>query len=308
MRYLARLRRALGTGAAVVHTNGFKMHVLGALARPRGSAVLWHIHDYISPRRVMSTLLRRVLGRCSAIVANSHSVASDVRDALGSDITIYPVWNAVDLNRFRSAGPQLDLDALSELASAGNVLRVGLVATFARWKGHQTFLTALSMLPSSLPVRGYIIGGPVYETAGSQVSIDELRRHATALGLESRVGFTGFVEDTAAAMRSLDVVVHASTEPEPFGLVIAEAMACRKPIVVSRAGGAMEIAQPLVNAMAHEPGNARDLARCLERLANEPALRQRIADAGRATAEKAFTRQRLALEMTSIYESMASAN
>ena len=58
-------------------------------------------------------------------------------------------------------------------------------------------------------------------------------------GLESRVGFTGFVQDSATAMRALDIVVHASTDPEPFGLVIAEAMACGKPVVASRAGGAV---------------------------------------------------------------------
>ena len=111
------------------------------------------------------------------------------------------------------------------------MVRIGLVATFARWKGHARFSTRSRRLPESLPVRGYVIGGPVYETAGSQVSLDELRAAVAALGLEGRVGFTGFVEDAAQAMRALDVVVHASTEPEPFGLVIAEAMAC------ARAGG-----------------------------------------------------------------------
>jgi glycosyltransferase involved in cell wall biosynthesis len=63
----------------------------------------------------------------------------------------------------------VDLDALAGLPPApAGVVRVGLVATFARWKGHITFLEALSRLPESLPVRGYIIGGPVYETAGSR--------------------------------------------------------------------------------------------------------------------------------------------
>jgi len=57
---------------------------------------------------------------------------------------------------------------------------------------------------------------------------------------ERQVGFTGFVGSPAAAMRTLDVVVHASTRPEPFGLVIAEAMAAARAVIASRRSGVAE--------------------------------------------------------------------
>ncbi len=218
------------------------------------------------------------------------------------------MWNAVDLERFSPAGPRLDLDAASGLPAADGVLRVGLVATFARWKGHETFLSASPPSRSSLPVRGYIVGGAVYETSGSQVSIAELRALVSSLGLESRVGFTGFVQDSATAMRALDMVVHASTDPEPFGLVIAEAMACGKPIVASRAGGAAELTEPGVNALGYEPGDSAALARCIDTLARDEGLRQRLGTAGRSTAERSFSRRRMTSELTSIYQSLASAH
>jgi glycosyltransferase involved in cell wall biosynthesis len=163
------------------------------------------------------------------------------------------------------------------------------------------------MLPPSLSIRGYIIGGPVYETSGSQVSIEELRAHVSALGLESRVAFTGFVQDTASAMRALDIVVHASTDPEPFGLVIAEAMACGKPVVASRAGGAVELTEPGVNSLAHAPGDARALARCIADLVSNPELRERLGQAGLITARQRYTRTRMAQQMTGIYESLRPA-
>ena len=92
-------------------------------------------------------------------------------------------------------------------------------------------------------------------------------------------------------MRALDVVVHASTEPEPFGLVIAEAMACARAVVVSRAGGAAEIIEPGVDALAHAPGDAAELAECI-RLAGAERGPARAASAtpARATAERAFDR------------------
>jgi glycosyltransferase involved in cell wall biosynthesis len=307
--YVLRLRKALrAQRPAVVHTNGFKMHILGALACPPGSALLWHMHDYLSRRTLMARLLRRYAARCSAVIANSCSVAEDVQSVCGSSLPVYPVWNAVDLERFSPVGAALDLDALAGLPTAGALVRVGLVATFARWKGHRTFLDALAMLPPSLPVRGYVIGGPIYETTESQVTLDELRRHAASLGLGNRIGFTGRVSDTAAAMRALDVVVHASVDPEPFGLVIAEAMACGRPVVSSGAGGARELVQPGVNALVHMPGHAQSLARSIETAVMNAALRSELAKAGRLTAERSFTRRRLANELAPIYNGLVHAH
>jgi glycosyltransferase involved in cell wall biosynthesis len=305
--YAGRLRRLLRTHApAVVHSNGLKMHLLAAWTAPADAAVVWHFHDFAGRRKLTSKLLRGSAKRCSAIIANSRSVAEDARAMCGDSLVVHPVWNAVDLGRFAPVGPLADLDTLAQMPPVdGTVVRVGLVATFARWKGHETFLAALSQLPPSLPIRGYVIGGPVYDTAGSQVALDGLRERARALGIQSRVGFTGFVPDSSSAIRSLDIVVHASTDPEPFGLVIAEAMACGKAVVASRAGGAIELTDECANAVTHMPGDARALADRIEQLARDESRRRELGAAGRATAERCFTRARMALELTPIYQKLA---
>jgi glycosyltransferase involved in cell wall biosynthesis len=138
------------------------------------------------------------------------------------------------------------------------------------------------------------------------VDADELRRMAAELGIADRVGFTGFVDEPAAAMRALDVVVHASTQPEPFGLVIAEAMACERAVVASAAGGAGEIVAPGQDALAVYPGDAEGLSRALHSLAADPALRRRLARAGRETALRRFDRARLAAEIAPLYRSLLS--
>jgi glycosyltransferase involved in cell wall biosynthesis len=178
----------------------------------------------------------------------------------------------------------------------------------ARWKGHEVFLRALSMLPAETPVRGYIVGGPIYQTDYSQHSIEDLRLMAEGLGVATRVGFTGFIDDVASAMRSLDVVVHASTQPEPFGLVIAEAMACGKAIVISEGGGAAEIVSIGTDALSHPPGDAASLARCIEKLATDPMLRSNLGKAARSAAERRFDRERLAAELVAIYQALAPSS
>lgn len=305
--YVKDLRRSIGRiSPHVIHTNGFKMHILATWARPPGVPILWHVHDYVSSRPVMARLLPLHSARCAAAVANSDSVASDVR-ALCRNLAVHTVYNGVDLDRFSLGGGSADLDALAGMPPAPEgVVRVGLLATMARWKGHEVFLRALSMLPSSLPVRGYIIGGALYQTNGSQYLPGELRVIADRLGISSRVGFTGFIEEPAAAIRALDIVVHASTEPEPFGRVIAEAMACGKAIITSAAGGAAEIIADGETALAHAPGDAGGLAKCITTLATDCRLRARLGRAGRVVAEQRFDRALLAAKLVPIYRELVS--
>jgi glycosyltransferase involved in cell wall biosynthesis len=307
-RYVARLRRAIAAAAPdVVHTNSLKMHVLGSWAC-RGPALVWHLHDYVARRPVTARLLRWNAGRAAVAVANSQSVADDACAVFGERLRVVPMLNAVDLRRFADVGHRLDLDALAGLGPAPpDCVRVGLVATFGRWKGHRTFLEAMALVPRTLPVRGFVIGGPLYATEGSQYSLDELRALAAALGVADRVGFTGFVPQVEDALRALDIIVHASTAPEPFGLVIAEAMATGRAVIASDAGGARELFTPGLDGLRHEPGAAESLAGRIVDLAGDADARARIGRAGRRTAERRFDRARLATELLPVYRHVAHA-
>jgi glycosyltransferase involved in cell wall biosynthesis len=302
--YSRRLARLLAELAPdVVHTNGFKLHILAARVAPASMAIVWHIHEYVSSRPISRALLRRYAPRCAAIVANSCSVAADIRSVLGEKVPVTRIYNAVDPVEFSPDGDVLDLDRLSGLPRpVPGTVRIGLVATYGRWKGHATFLEAMSRLEPSLPIRGYIIGGPLYDTAGSQHARAEIEALIAALGLTGRIGLTGFVARPAAAMRALDVVVHASTQPEPFGLVIAEGMSSGRAVVVSAAGGAAELVTDGVDALTHTPGDIEGLGRCLERLAADAALRARLGAAARPSALRQFDPGAFARAFVDVYQ------
>ena len=302
--YLRLLRRRLREEAPdFVQTNGMKAHVLGAWAAPKGVPVVWHLHDYLSGRAVMGRLLRASLRDGLKVVAVSRSVAIDAANVLGTRIRIFTILNAVDLERF-SPGPgdgtRLDAEAGLPLAPEGTV-RVGLVATYARWKGHAVFLDAIAKVPRDRRSRFYIMGGPLYRSSGSQWSIEELRSHAENLGVGDRIGFVPHRADPESLYRALDVVVHASTRPEPFGRVIVEAMACGKAVVAVPLGGASELFTDEVSAIACPAGDAAGLAETLTRLIDEPDLRIRLGEAGRREAMERFDRARLTGEWERVY-------
>ena len=111
--------------------------------------------------------------------------------------------------------------------------------------------------------------------------------------------------DIAAAIRTLDVVVHASTKPEPFGMVIAEAMACGKPVIVSNAGGAAELFEDGLTGLAHTPGDTAALARQIERLVSDKELRLRLGENGYASVRVRFQASDMAKRFAELYLKVA---
>lgn len=307
--YVRRLRRFVAElQPGLIHSNGLKMHLMGAWVRPRHSRMIWHVHDYVGSRPLMKRLLQLHARYCSAVISNSNSVAADVQAVCGKTMENTCIYNAVDLQRYSPVATQTDntdLDGLAGLEPpTGSVIRIGLVATMAHWKGHATFLRALSRLPQNLPVRAYVIGGPIYQTDNSQQSIAGLRELANQLGIGHKTGFTGYLPDTAGAIRALDILVHASTQPEPFGRVIVEGMACGRAVICSAAGGAAEIITDGEDALAHAPGDVAGLTARMLQLIHNPDLRARLGRAARITAERRFDRNQLAPALLSVYGSV----
>ena len=120
-------------------------------------------------------------------------------------------------------------------------------------------------------VRFYVVGGPIYQTTGSQWSVAELVALGGDLLEQHALGFTGFQANTPDVYRALDIAVHASTRPEPFGRAIVEAMATAKPTIVASAGGAAELIRPGHDALAVPLGDAEALADAILRLVSDPA-------------------------------------
>ena len=303
--YFLKLRRALRAERPnLLQTNGMKAHLLGSWAAPRGMPVVWQMHDYPGSRPLMARLLKMARRPRLRVVAVSKSVAEDTRALLGPKVPVDCIYNAIDLKRFSPASESgAWLDQLAGLPPPlPGTVRVGLVATYARWKGHDLFLEAAARVTPSPTVRFYVVGGPIYRSAGSQFSREELEAEAKSLGLDGRLGFVPHQDDPAKVFRSLDVVVHASTRPEPFGRVIVEAMACGRALVAMQEGGASELFEDGVSALGCPPNDPASLAVRLQRLIVSSDLRAALGREGRNTALAYFDRNRLGSEWIRVYQ------
>ena len=135
---------------------------------------------------------------------------------------------------------------------------------------------------------------------GEEAYEQRLRELAGELGIAEQVEFRGFREDVGAELAAMDVAVHCSVVPEPFGQVVVQAMAAGRPVVAAAEGGPAEIVTDGVDGLLVPPREPALLAAVLRRLAEDPGLRERLGVAGRATALR-HTPDRAADALVGVY-------
>jgi glycosyltransferase involved in cell wall biosynthesis len=177
---------------------------------------------------------------------------------------------------------------------------VGIVGNIRVWKGQETVVRALlEVLKVHPDVVCFFVGSSTAGDTPYQNRLDELVAEA---GIGKSVRFTGFQADPASYVNMMSVVIHASIEPEPFGMVVLEAMAQRKPIVGSRAGGVVEMVVDGQTGYTFAPGDAHDLAQRLIELLSDPARAARMGEAGYARLLDSFSIQQYMAGIHSAYE------
>jgi len=292
----------------VVHTHGIKAHLFGSVLADAQVPFAFHFQDFPTDRPLSQHLLRGLRRRRAIVLGNSHAVAADAHSVLRR-YRAFTLYNTVDTAHY-TPGPAepewlCGLAGLPPLPPGG--VNVGLVATYARWKGHDVFIRAAAEVcrrAPDVPFRFFIVGGPIYATAGSQFTRAELEALARQLGVDNHFAWVPFQPDVTRIYRSLDVVVHASSRREPFGRVIVEAMACERGVIAARAGGAAELFEDGRHALGFAPGDPHDLARVILELARDPVRRAALAEAGRTHTRATFDRARMGPELIAAYATL----
>lgn len=293
---LARLLRSLH--ADVVHTNTLKAAVYGGLAgRLARVPVVWHVRDRIAPDYLPRSAVRliRLLALLlpTAVIANSRSTLSTLPDPRrwgGLRGTV--VSNALVPDSVVRPAPPCD--------RSRGVLTIGVVGRLSPWKGQHVFLAALAAGFPQQAVRGRLIGSAMF---GEEAYEEGLRVQIEALELTEAVELRGFREDVWAELAELDLAVHCSTLPEPFGQVVLEAMAAGVPIIASAEGGPAEIIRHGIDGWLVPPRDPAALAEAMQHLVGDEDLRARLVAEGRRTAAT-YTAERTSAGILEVYRSV----
>jgi len=241
-------------------------------------------HRELTPG-VRRRLLRVTDRLVDGIVVNCAAVRRDLveNDAVPPRL-IHLCYNGLDPEvfyppAFRPPGP----------------VEIGIVCAVRPEKGLATLLEAFARLESRADVRLTIVGsGP---------ALHDVQELASRLQLGRRCTFEPAIRDVAGRLRSMDIFVLPSLS-EALSNSLMEAMACGCCAVASRAGGNPELVQEQETGLLFKPGDSADLARCLDLLVGNSALRQRLAAAGSASIRQQFTIRRSVEQMAAIYRAV----
>lgn len=264
----------------------------GAAAQTTGLPSVWWVNDIISAdffswpvRRVFVAKAQRLATRLAPV--SDFGRAALVLEGVPAE-RIETIHNGIPLDRYQRGTSTLLRDQLK--ISPGEPL-FGLVGRITPWKGHELFLRlAAEWARSGQPGRFAIIGRAFNEDEPFLASLREFVRQRK---LEGRVHFVAFQADIAATLSQLDVLLHCSTKPEPFGRVLIEAMAVGVPVIGARAGGVPEILTDYTNGLLATPGDAADYLRHMKMMVDHRTVAEKLAAEGRRTVERRFTLERV---------------
>lgn len=276
-RSLARLR-----GVNVVHTlhglpEEIAVHV-GRSAAPDPPGLsrarrAWLLHGYLR--------LEAVLAALGTVVTPSRAMADFLIRRGLPDSRVRVIPSGIDVLRYEPHQPR-------------NPFVVGTITNLEYWKGVDVLIAAVGKV--GVPLR--------LEVFGDGTCAEALRRQASSLGVQAT--FHGAVPDARDRITELDAFVLPS-RAENLPIVILEAMASAVPVVATRVGGVPELVVDGESGLLVEPDDSSGMARAIELLAANPALRASLAREGARRAEEHFDPARLSRLMVELYHEICNA-
>ncbi len=271
---------------ALIHSNTSAVWG-GALAASRLHLPhIWHVHELITEPALVRRLIAWMINRYSTrVVAISEAVAAHLladSPALAGRISV--IYDAVDAERF---SPSVDGAALrSAWGAVSHDVLVGVVGRISAWKGQAFFLKAFARALRSQPTLKAVIVGDV--APGETWRKEELRSLAAELGVAQRIVWAGYHDNAPAVMAALDILALPSIRPEPFGMVVIEAMASGKPVIATAHGGPLESVVDGETGLLVSPADPEEMAAALVRLSDDRRLRAEMGANGRRRAVDVF--------------------
>ena len=303
VRAVARLARLIRQERIdLVHTMNAKAHLYGgwAAALCRVPCV-YHLHGVPRPSLGRDGLVSALSVALPAArtIACSEFVADSFRKVWRSRRAVKVVRNGLVAPR---AAPSPD-GVRAEFRIPGAAPLIVMVARLQRGKGIHVFIDAAAHVARSRPdARFLVVGGALFGLEPRYAL--ELRQRVATLGLDGAVAFTGHRPDVERFFAAADVVVHAAIEPEAFGMVLVEAMACGKPVIASDSGGPREIVESGVTGLLVPPGDLQRLTRAMLALVGDPERRLRMGEAGAARVRELFSAERMVRQLEDVYQEM----
>lgn len=235
--FISRLKVIPFNSYDVIWCNGNKISFpicLMNVLRLKRFKIVWHFRDFPPENgifKIVINIFGKLLYKNLFAVGNSLSVCKSIEKHC-SFYKVFPVYNPVGVS-------------LSPRSSQRHYNTIGLMSMFANWKGVHHTLLFFSIYKEKLRSLGFhhalVFGDEIYKTKGNHVGIKSLYKNLVSkLDSDDFISFEGLCSPSKA-LSEIDVLIHSSIKPEPFGRVLIEAFASNVSVVSTCLGGAGEL-------------------------------------------------------------------
>jgi glycosyltransferase involved in cell wall biosynthesis len=202
------------------------------------------------------------------------------------------IYLGVDLESFRARVKRTREQVRRDLGIPNDDVMALMVGNVRQWKGQHVVLAALEQMPEHAR-KGLRIAFAGALTADDRPYMDELNETVKRAKLAKHVMFLGGRDDVPDLLNAADIALHASVRPEPFGLVVVEAMSLGKTVVAANSGGPAEVVDP-TSGITFDPTVPAQLAEILTNLVRDPIRRGELSKGALQRAEQFTVRQYVA--------------
>lgn len=290
---------------ALVHTHTSKAGVLGRIAAwvtgvpavvhtPHGHVFYGHFGPSVTSLFLqIERLLSRITHRMVALTESER--AEHLERGVGAAGQFAVVPSGIDLHRFRHVAAAPKMRPVT-FACPPDALVVGSVGWLTEIKGHRFLIEAVAELAADLPELHLVI-------VGSGDSKGELEQLAGSLGLRKRVHLIGHREDVELCLAGMDLFVLPSLN-EGMGRALIEAMAAGLPAIATRVGGVPALIEDGRTGLLVPPADSHALARAIRDLAEDPARRRSLGEAGQASVTDRFSHVAMVCALERLYRDL----
>jgi glycosyltransferase involved in cell wall biosynthesis len=286
----------------LVHTNTNTILASPLAARLTRVPHIWSIHELMVEPATVRSALHYMIPRFSTRVV---TVSQAVREHMLKDAAKFAdrftfVRGAIDVEPFLNGKGRARVRA--EWGVRDDEVLIGMAGRVTRWKGQSIFVQAAKLIAERHAKAKFAAVGGVFDT--EKFYMDRFRKEVRDAGLENKLTINDFRADMPDVFAAFDIFVLPSILPEPFGLVVIEAMASGKPVVATAPGGPSETVVDGETGFLVPPSDASAIARVLEVLLADHQKRISMGDAGRRRAREVFSLPRYVTEFEELYDAV----
>lgn len=284
----------------LISTHFARADIYGAIAgMVTRTPVVRNVHGMLWNESRFLQRLDALLTRFRACtVCNSYATRNAVIRQIGAKNTIV-IHNGIP-NRAVSLSNEEKVRVRNNLGIPQDAFVIGHVGGLIPLRDQNLILSALQRLLDN-SVNAYLVfvgDGPLGE---------DLEAEASRLNITKRVRFLGYRDDVPVLLSILDTYVNMARE-EGFGIAVVEAMQAGLPVVLANAGALPELIENGLSGLLVPASDSDDLAKALQRLANDGELRNKLGEEARRRARIQFSISRYVKDMEQLYIEFGSGD